>query len=343
MTEPVPENPLNALPPIKLKVVSRDMLPIRRRRAGRGFTYVGPDGNRITDQQTLDRIRRLAIPPVYEDVRIASRPSDHLQAIGRDQAGRTQYRYHAAWEHVREQQKADQLAAICAVLPRIRRRIRADLGRPELTREKALAGVVMLIDRTHIRIGCENYVHSGRSRGASTLLKRNVVHRDDWLDLVFRGKGGKRFDISVRIPCLARAVPAWLALPGTRLFQYTAEDGAVCRISAAETNAYLQRIAGGPISAKTFRTLAASAMATERLGLVEPAGSPTARRRQIGAVMTDIAVMLGNTPAIVRKSYVHGRVLEAFERGDLAAVYAGAKPARDMSRREVALARLFSA
>lgn len=309
---------------------------------GKGFGYFDAGGCRIADPAILDRIRMLAIPPAYEDVRIAARPNDHLQAVGRDQAGRVQYRYHADWEHVREEQKADQLAAICSVLPRIRRRIRADLALPGLPYEKALAGVVMLIDRTHIRIGCENYVHSGRSRGASTLLKRNVQHRDDWLDVAFRGKGGKKFDISVRVPLLARTVPEWMELPGTRLFQYRDEDGAVRRISAADANAYLQKIADAPITAKTFRTMAASAMAAERLGLTEPAASPTGRRRQIKAVMTDISQMLGNTPTIVRKSYVHGRVIDAFERGELAAVYAKAKPERFLSRREAALARLFS-
>ncbi len=330
-----------ALP--RLRTVSSDALPIMRRRMGKGFAYFDGRGARIVDPATLDRIRALAIPPAYEDVRIAARPNDHLQAVGRDQAGRVQYRYHADWEHVREEQKADQLSAICEALPRIRRRIRRDLARPGLPCEKALAGIVMLIDRTHIRIGCENYVHSGRSRGASTLLKRNVTRRDDWLDLVFRGKGGKRFEISVRAPCLARAVPEWLELPGTRLFQYVDESGAVCRVSAADANAYLQTIADAPVTAKTFRTMAASAMAAERLGLTEPAPGAAGRRRQVKAVMTDIAAMLGNTPAIVRKSYVHGRVLAAFEEGALAEVYAKARPARHMSRREAALARLFSA
>lgn len=331
------------LRPSRLRTVSSDALPIQRRRAGKGFVYLDGAGNRVTDPAMLDRIRRLAIPPAYEDVRIAARANDHLQAVGRDQAGRVQYRYHADWELVREEQKADQLAAICEALPRVRRRIRAALARPALSREKALAGIVMLIDRTHIRIGCENYVHSGRSRGASTLLKRNIARRDDWLDLVFRGKGGKKFDISVRAPLLARAVPQWLELPGTRLFQYRDEAGSICRVGAAEANAYLQDIADAPITAKTFRTMAASAMATERLALTEPAASAAGRRRQVKGVMTDISEMLGNTPAIVRKSYVHGRVLDAFEEGDLARIYAKAKPARHMSRREAALARLFSA
>jgi DNA topoisomerase-1 len=326
-----------------LKMVTSDALPIVRRRAGRAFMYFDHGGCRVNDPKVLDRIRRLAIPPAYDDVRIAGRANDHLQAVGRDQAGRIQYRYHADWELVREEQKADQLAAICAALPRIRRRVRSDLALPGLSASKALAGIVMLIDRTHIRIGCENYVHSGRSRGASTLLKRNIQHRDDWLDVSFRGKGGKAFAFSARIPPLARAIPQWLELPGTRLFQYRDTNGKVCRVNAGEVNAYLQQIAAAAVTAKTFRTLAASAMAAEQLGLAELTATPTARRRQIKAIMTDISEKLGNTPAIVRKSYVHGRVLDAFEAGELPAIYAHARPARLMSRREIALASLFAA
>ncbi|MEN3953557.1 DNA topoisomerase IB [Iodidimonas sp. SYSU 1G8] len=328
--------------PKGLKLVASDSLPILRRRCGRGYLYFDASGCRVNDPAILDRIRRLAIPPAYEDVRIAAHAKAHLQAIGRDQAGRVQYRYHPDWEHVREENKAGQLAAICAVLPRIRRRIRADLALPDTCARKALAGIVMLIDRTHIRIGCENYVHSGRSRGASTLLKRNVQHREEWLDVSFRGKGGKAFAFSARIPLLARAIPDWLDLPGTRLFQYRNQDGKVCRVNAGDTNAYLQEISGVPITAKTFRTMAASAAATEKLGLCEPASSPTARRRQIKAVMSEIADMLGNTPTIVRKSYVHGKVLDAFEAETLSGIYEAAKSARFMSRREVALARLFA-
>lgn len=328
--------------PKRLKLVSSDALPILRRRCGRGYLYFDAAGCRVNDPAILDRIRRLAIPPAYEDVRIAAQPNAHLQAVGRDQAGRVQYRYHPDWEHVREENKAGQLAAICSALPRIRRRIRTDLALPDPSTRKALAGIVMLIDRTHIRIGCENYVHSGRSRGASTLLKRNVRHRDEWLDVSFRGKGGKPFAFSARIPLLARAVPGWLELPGTRLFQYRNDDGKVCRVKAGDTNAYLQEISGLAITAKTFRTMAASAAAMEKLGLCEPAASPTARRRQIKAVMNDIADMLGNTPAIARKSYVHGKVLDAFEAKTLPDIYRSAKSSRFMSRREVALARLFA-
>jgi DNA topoisomerase-1 len=329
--------------PSGLAIVSSEALPILRRRCGRGFLYFDGKGRRVNDPAVLERIRRLAIPPAYADVRIADREDAHLQAVGRDQAGRVQYRYHPDWETVREEQKAEQLAAMCAALPRLRRRIRADLATAGPTARRTLAGIVMLIDRTHIRIGCENYVHTGRSRGAATLLKRNVGVRGDWLDIRFRGKGGKMFDISARIPLLARAVPEWLELPGTRLFQYRDAAGRIARASAGEVNAYLREIASAPISAKTFRTLAASAYAVERLGVTEPAASPTGRRRQIKAVMTDIAARLGNTPTIVRKSYVHGRVLDAFEAGTLADLYAAAEAGRLVSRREAALARLLAA
>ncbi|MBI1180198.1 MAG: DNA topoisomerase IB [Alphaproteobacteria bacterium] len=325
-----------------LEKTSAADLPILRRRCGRGFTYFDGKGRRICDPAQLDRIRKLAIPPAYEEVHIADSERAHLQAVGRDQAGRLQYRYHGDWETVREEQKAEQLVALCAALPRLRRRVRADLALPGVPARKALAGVAMLIDRTHIRIGCEDYVHSGRSRGAATLLKRSIRCREGGrIDVRFRGKGGKMLEFSAKAPLLCRAVPGWLELPGTRLFQYRGDDGRVHRATAAAANAYLRRITDAPVSAKTFRSLAASALALERLAGVEPGPKPTARRRQVKAVMADIAAMLGNTPAVVRKSYVHGRVLEAFEAGLLPDLFDRTRPVRLLARREAALARLF--
>jgi DNA topoisomerase-1 len=325
-----------------LQRVPASELSITRRRCGRGFMYFDGAGRRLRDPEQLDRIRRLAIPPAYEEVCIADREDAHIQAVGRDQAGRLQYRYHGDWEQVREEQKAAQLVALCCALPRLRRRLRADLSLPEMPAAKAMAGVVMLIDKTHIRIGGEGYVHSGRSRGAATLLKRCITCSEDGrIDLRFRGKGGKSLEFSVRAPLLARTVPEWKAIPGSRLFQYRDEDGTVRRVTAAAANAYLKDILGAGVTAKTFRSLAASAAAVEMLGGMTPADKPTARRRQIAGVMAEIAEMLGNTPAIVRKSYVHGKVLDAFEDGSLPALWEAAGSAREMLRREVALAGLF--
>ena len=324
-----------------LRLTSPDALTIRRRRCGRGFVYIDEGGRRIDDQRTLQRIRSLAIPPAYADVRIAADPDAHIQAIGQDEAGRTQYRYHPGWEEVREERKVERLAELCAVLPRIRRRAARDLQRPAPSRRKALAAVVTLIDKTHIRIGCEDYVHSGRSRGAATLLKRNVSREGDRLFITFRGKGGQLFRCEVAAPALIEAYEQLRELPGPRLFQYRNGAGKLRAVTAGEANSYLQEVSGASVSAKDFRTLAATAAAAERLLRIEPAESKAALRRQIATVMREISEMLGNTPAVARKSYVHRRLIDAFHNRELARLFRK-EPRRQLSRGEAAVAALFA-
>jgi DNA topoisomerase-1 len=300
-----------------LRQVERKALDIRRQRRGRGFAYVDGKGATVTDPATLGRIRALAIPPAYGGVRIARHANAHLQAVGRDDAGRLQYRYHPDWDHIRESRKEERLAAMCAALPAVRRRIARDLRKPGLPRDRVLAAVVTLIDRTHIRIGCEDYVHSGRSRGAATLTKRNLRCEGDRIHLSFSGKGGREIRCALRSAPVARVVRALGRLPGSRLFQYRGEDGRRRRVTAADANRYLQDIAGAPVTAKDFRTLAATAAAAEMLMTETPAASRTGRRRQVAAVVKRVADMLGNTPAVARKSYVHRRLIDAFESGRL--------------------------
>lgn len=337
-----------AQPPLKrwarragLRIIEPEALVIRRRRSGRGFFYVDEAGRRISDPEVLSRIRSLAVPPAYEDVHIAPDADAHLQAIGRDDAGRLQYRYHPDWEGVRDLRKVERLGALCAALPNIRRKIARDLRRSGLGRDRVLAAVVTLIDRTHIRVGYEDYVHSGRSRGAATLLKRNVWCEGDAVHLTFRGKGGKAVTCEVRSAPLARTVRALKRLPGSRLFQYRDEEGAIRRVTAGDTNAYLNEVAGAPVTAKDFRTLAATAVAAERLAAVDPDARVTRRRSQLRTVLKDIAEMLGNTPAITRKSYVHPKLVEAFHEQTLRPLAARCRRGRDLSTGEAVVAALF--
>lgn len=325
-----------------LRQVTVGQLAIRRRRRGRGFEYVDDGGRRLTDAATLDRIRSLAIPPAYQDVRIARHPNAHLQAVGRDDAGRLQYRYHPEWEVVRARRKSEQLADFCAVLPGIRRRISRDLRADGLPRRRVLAAVITLIDRTHIRIGCEDYVHSGRSRGAATLLKSNVRCSGERVALSFNGKGGREIACEIDCAPLARVIVALSRLPGRRLFQYRGEDGKRCRVTAGDVNGYLQTIAGLPVTAKNFRTLAASAAAAEMLSGIEPARSRRGRRKQVAAVVAKVAEMLGNTPAVARKSYVLPEVLGAFDGERLQGPRRG-KGARGLNRGEALVRRLLKA
>jgi len=318
-----------------------DDLTLTRRRCGRGFTYLDSSGKPVRDRKTLRRVRSLAIPPAYTEVRIAARADQHLQAVGRDEAGRLQYLYHPSWEEVREARKQDRLAALCAALPRLRRHLARALRKPGLGRRKALAAAVTLIDRTHIRVGSGDYVHSGRSRGAATLLKQNVRCDGDYVRLSFRGKRQQPVQCSIYAPALARALTELREIPGRRIFQYLDADGRRHRISAGDINAYLQEISGCDISAKDFRTLAATAAAGQRLCIADPAARARQRKRQVAEVMREVSELLGNTPTVARKSYVHRVLIEAFESGRLSVLGRAKRQCRNLSPGEALVAALF--
>ncbi len=315
-------------------------LTITRRRSGKGFCYFDAQGRRIRSSTALRRIRSLAIPPAYQDVRIAADPNAHLQAVGRDEAGRIQHRYHPEWDAVREDRKAARLARLIDALPRIRAAVRRDMASPRLDRNKALACAVAIIDAGHIRIGNECYARTNGSHGAATLLKRHADVRGPRLELNFTGKGSKAITCSIEDPGLARAVRRIRRLPGRRLLRYTGEDGGSHAIRSTEINAYLRRVSGVPVTAKDLRTLAASAGAAERLVGIEPAASEGGQRRQLAAVMRAVSEQLANTPAVVRKSYVHAVVVQAFTTGTLRRTYEKTVAARHVRRIERTLGAL---
>lgn len=325
-----------------LRLSGPDDLVIERRRAGTGFTYLDAEGRRIADEETIARIKSLAIPPAYEDVRIAADPTCHLQAVGRDEAGRTQYRYHPDWDAVRETRKVERLDRVIEALPKLRRAVAADMASPRLSRKKALATAVALIDETHIRVGSESYVRSNKAHGASTLLKRHVKVRGETVELSFRGKGGKDVKLRMRSSRLARSIQRVGSLPGRRLFQYRDDAGKVRRVTSVDVNAYLREVTGLPVTAKDLRQLGASATAAEELVEIEPAASETGRRRQLSHVMRAISERLANTPAVVRKSYVHAVVVEAFASGALRKAYDGARGRPGLRRAEKTVARLVT-
>jgi DNA topoisomerase-1 len=274
--------------------------------------------NIITNARIIRRFDRLAVPPAYSDVFYASDAKAHLQAIGRDAAGRLQYRYHPDWEKIRDVRKAQRLIGLVEVLPRIRRALSTRLNSKEPSREFALAAVIELISASAIRPGNEEYARAHRTRGATTLLKSNVrCTGDDTLVLSFRAKGGKQVRKEIRHARLCAAARRLRELPGSRLFQYRAEDQTVRHISATDANVFLREIAGCPISLKDFRTLCGTAEAMIGLAAIEPAGSVRERKKQVVAAIKCAAEKLENTPAICRKSYVHPAILTAFETGSL--------------------------
>jgi DNA topoisomerase-1 len=301
-----------------LHMVKPAGLTIRREPEGEGWIYRSARGRHIKDSRVIGRLNSLAVPPAYVDVLYANDARAHLQAIGRDAAGRLQYRYHPDWEKIREIRKAQRLIGLIEVLPRIRRTLATRLNSEGHTREFALAAVIELISASALRPGNEEYAKAHRTRGATTLLKSNVrCGGDDMLILCFRAKGGKQVRKEIRHARLCTAVGRLRELPGPRLFQYRAEDKTIRLVSATDANEFLREIAGCAISLKDFRTLCGTAEALEALAAIEPANSASARKKQIVAAIKNAAGKLENTPAICRKSYVNPAVLTAFETGAL--------------------------
>jgi DNA topoisomerase-1 len=325
----------------RLKKVGVAELDIERRRIGRGFAYYDSNGRQIKDAKTLTRIRTLAIPPAYVEVRIASDESAHLQAIGRDVAGRLQYRYHPDWTDVREKRKVGRMAELVGALPKIRTAVRRDLAAKELSCAKAAACAVAMIDESCLRVGCEDYAREDGGRGAATLLKRHATIGRAQVKLQFKGKGGKVVDRVIKDPALAAALRRLAIIPGQRLLKYLDEDGRPHPLTAADVNLYLQRVSGASISAKDFRMTNASALAAEELAAMSPpAPSERGQRRQLSTVMRLVAEQLCNTPAIARKSYVHAIVEESFRRGALMTRMRRARPAPFRKRAEALLGEL---
>jgi DNA topoisomerase-1 len=297
---------------VGLRYVSDKSPGITRRRQGRGFVYFDAAGRRVRAPQELTRIADIVIPPAWSEVWICPHASGHLQAVGRDARRRKQYRYHPRWNAVRDATKYDRLAAFAAALPKIRRRVRRDLRRRGMPREKVLATVVELLERTRIRIGNSEYARDNGSYGLTTLLGRHVRVSATRLRFRFRGKSGKLREVEISDPRLARIVRRCQEIPGQELFQYLDETGKVCSVGSEDVNAYLREISGADFTAKDFRTWAGSVLTTAALqGLASPRTTSEARKNAARAI-SDVAEQLGNTSAVCRRSYVHPRVLESY-------------------------------
>src|ERR1700736_4939295 len=326
-----------------LKLGDQNELTIRRIKRGKSYSFIRANGTPIRHVGIIRRLNRMAVPPAYREVRYSPDPNSHLQAVGVDAAGRLQYRYHADWEKVREQRKAHRLARLVAALPKIRRNVAKHLAGDEPTREFALSAAIELIARTAIRPGNESYARLNGTRGATTLLKSNVMLEDDCVVLTFKAKGGKAVRKECKAEKLVRAIRILQTVPGKRMFQYRDGNGVVRGVSTATVNGFLREIAGIKISLKDFRTLMASAVVVESLSRVTPATSQRGRRRQVLEAIRAAADKLSNTPAICRKSYVHDTIVTAFEDGILERFAATMKGYRSQSKREQLLAQVVTA
>jgi DNA topoisomerase I len=294
-----------------LRHCSDDRPGIIRRRSGRGFVYIDPDGRRIADDERLARIRAIAVPPAWTEVWICPWANGYLQATGRDARGRKQYRYHPLYRRRRDDAKFDRLIAFARALPAIRERVDRDLARPGLPREKVLAAVVRLLELTLIRVGNDEYARLNRSFGLTTLRDRHAVVDGSEVRFRFRGKSGRQQEVGLRDRRLAAVVRRCRDLPGQELFQYVGADGEPHDVASDDVNRYLEAIAHG-VTAKDFRTWAGTVLAFRALATLGEGESRRERHRNVAAAIRETATSLGNTAAVARRAYVHPAVVDAY-------------------------------
>lgn len=300
-----------------LRYVSDTSPGMRRQIGADGFIYLDAHGEAVTDEDTLARIRKLAIPPAWTDVWICKLEHGHLQATGRDAKQRKQYRYHARWRTLRDEVKYERMIKFGQALPDIRRRVDAALRLPGLPRDKVLATVVYLLQATMMRIGNEEYARTNQSFGLTTLRSRHVRVEGRAVQFRFRGKSGVFHDITVEDKRLARIIGRIRDLPGQDLFQYLDPDGTTHAIGSADVNDYLREISGEDYTAKDFRTWSGTVLAALALREFEKFDSETQAKKNIVRAIESVAERLGNTPSICRKCYVHPAVIESYLDGTM--------------------------
>ena len=295
-----------------LRYVTDSAPGIRRRRRGRGFAYTGPDGALVRDPAELERIRKLVIPPRWTDVWICTSSSGHLQVTARDARGRKQYRYHSRYRAVRDDTKFGRLVDLSEILPRIRERVEHDISLPTLSREKVLATVVWLLEKTLIRVGSDEYARDNGSFGLTTLRRRHVAISGAKLRFEFRGKSGIPHTVAVTDRRIARIIQRCQELPGQELFKYLDDEGRRQSVDAGDINQYLREIAGRQVTAKDFRTWAGTMLAAATLRDIGLGTTEKESNANIVRAMDQVAKRLGNTRAVCRKYYVHPTVIEAY-------------------------------
>ena len=288
---------------------------IRRLGKPNRFRYVDARGRAITNRTTLQHIRSLAIPPAWTNVWICPDERGHLQATGRDARGRKQYRYHPRWRAVRDEVKYGRLVAFARALPVIRRETASALRKSGLTRERVLAAVVQLLEKTLIRIGNEEYARTNRSYGLTTMRDQHAKVIGAHVNFQFRGKSGIRHAVDLHDARLARIVKACRDLPGYELFQYVDGNGARQSVGSADVNAYLRDLTGEDFTAKDFRTWAGTVMAAQALAASAEYASAAQARRNVVKVVEQVAKRLGNTRAVCRKSYIHPAIFDCYMDG----------------------------
>jgi DNA topoisomerase-1 len=311
------DDPKQAAEEAGLSYVNDDDPGLAREVVGDGFVYFKPSGEPVTEQATLERVRKLAIPPAWTDVWICPKANGHLQATGRDARGRKQYRYHPQFREVRDSTKYEHMIEFAKALPKIRARIGEDLALKGLPREKVLATVVNLLETTLIRVGNDDYAKENKSYGLTTLRNPHVKVDGAQLKFRFKGKSGKTWDLKIANRRVAKIVRACQELPGQRLFQYIDEGGELKEVTSADVNEYLKEITGRDVTAKDFRTWAGTVLAALALQEFEAFDTKATVKKNVKSAIERVAQRLGNTPTICRKCYVHPEIIGSYEQGEL--------------------------
>jgi DNA topoisomerase-1 len=303
----------------RLRYVDADEPGFTRVRRGAGFRYLTPDKRELRAPKALGRIAKLAIPPAWRNVWICQSENGHVQATGVDARGRKQYRYHAAWRATRDEAKFHDIIAFGHALPSLRAKVARDLRQPRLSKQKVLATIVSLMQRTAIRVGNDEYAASNGSYGLTTLLDRHARVSPTQVEFRFRGKGGKPHSVKLSDRKLAAIVKRCRDIPGQRLFQYQTSSGRYRSVTSSDVNRYLRELTGAPFTAKEFRTWAGTVKAVLELAKAEASAHATLRaaKSALSKAILSVANHLGNTPNICRKCYIHPAVLEAHGRNDL--------------------------
>jgi DNA topoisomerase-1 len=317
VTQPASSEYVDSAEAAGLKYVT-DMMPgIRRKRHGRGFTFTDPEGRVIRDRAMLRRFRALVIPPAWTEVWICPDPDGHLQVTARDARGRKQYRYHVSFREHRDETKFERMFAFADVLWKIRERVEHDVAAPGHAREKVMATLVWLLEKTLIRIGAPEYAKANKSFGLTTLRNRHVKIQGATLRFEFKGKSGIVHAVAVTDRRIARIVQRCQELPGQELFQYVDDEGKRQLVLAEDVNAYLREIAGDDITAKDFRTWAGTMLTAEALRETGPAATKKAAEQNVVMAIDRTAARLGNTRSVCRKYYIHPMLVQAYLEGSV--------------------------
>lgn len=335
-------DPVEAAERANLRYVNDGEPGFQRKPWGRGFTYLDVKGRHIKNGEERQRIEALVIPPAWTEVWICADTRGHIQATGRDEQGRKQYVYHPKWEEVRNERKFSRLVAFAEALPRLRRQLDEDLRRHGFPRPRVLALVVSLLDESLIRVGNAAYAAQNDSYGLTTLQNEHLTVSGSHIHFDFMGKSGKHQEVTVRNRRLANLVRRCQQLPGQHLFQYTDEDGALCAVTSTDVNEYLRGQMGDSFSAKDFRTWGGTVLAAQALARQVESAPEVPVAKQAVAAVKEVSAMLGNTTAVCRDYYIHPRIFQVHESGDLLpAIRAVTEPVEGLSETETAVLKLL--